>query len=757
MTKIDTLQVTKRDGSLEQFDVAQIRDAINFAMEGINLNPLKLETAFNQSIYDGIPTDKIQDSLIIAAVNLVSSQEPNWKYVAGRLITWSRQHRLSKLGLYYDDLTTLLEYVAIKSDDGTYSELLNRYSDEQLMEAFTWINPSYDHDYDVFGAEILEKRYLLKDEPLQLAYVLTALIIAIPEKSKEARMKFAFKLYHAIAQRKISLATPILANMRKAKGSISSCFIITMEDDLNSIYREITNAALISKNGGGVGCNVSRIRATGSQVMGNDNASGGVIPWIKLLNDTAIAVNQGGRRAGAITVSLDIWHLDILEFLEMQTENGDQRRKAYDVFPQVVLNDVFNGCVEADGVWYLVCPYEVKQHYGVDIASLWGDEFEAFYLQLCFDAASGKYQGRHKLINAKDLFKSIMQTCVETGLPYINRANPNKHEGMIAGSNLCCESFSNTGVIQLPNGEKQKVAHTCNLISINLYEVDTHSPELEEMCSIAVRALDNSIDVNDPSFEDSAIHNQRYRTIGVGAMGLADWMVKNNLKYSQISIKGSASRTLVDELFEKIAYHCTKESVKLAEERGAYPAFDGSEWSKGKLLGSKTIEEIQSRSINPSAWAVLKDLVARHGIRNSQITAIAPNTSSSLVQGCTASILPVFSRMFEEKWSKGKMFNSPPLIVENPLAYEENIHLDQNNIIELTRLLQFWIDTGISMELIFNPNKDSYFKDGKYYEANPKHVFDVLTNSFDEIKAVYYQRFISKGESEKSVCLSCAN
>jgi ribonucleoside-diphosphate reductase alpha chain len=277
------------------------------------------------------------------------------------------------------------------------------------------------------------------------------------------------------------------------------------------------------------------------------------------------------------------------------------------------------------------------------------------------------------------------------------------------------------------------------------------------MCSIAVRALDNSIDVNTPSFEDSAIHNQRYRTIGVGAMGLADWMVKNNLRYSQISIESSASRTLVDELFEKIAYHCTKESVKLAEERGAYPAYEGSEWDNGKLLGSKTIEEIQSRSTNPSAWAVLKDLIKRHGIRNSQITAIAPNTSSSLVQGCTASILPVFSRMFEEKWSKGKMFNSPPLIVDNPLGYEENIHLDQNNIIELTRLLQFWIDTGISMELIFNPNKDAYFKDGEYYEANPKHVFEVLTNSFDGIKAVYYQRFISKGESEKSICLSCAN
>lgn len=1112
MTKtIDTLQVTKRDGSLEAFDLTQIREAINFAVGDTGLNPLKLETAFTQSIYDGVETSKIQDALIVAAANLVSAKEPNWKYVAGRLITWSRQHRLSKLGINYEP-ETLYSYTVTKLKEGIYSELLHEYTNEQLLTAFSWINPDYDHDYDIFGAEILEKRYLLKDEPLQLAYLLTALIIAIPEKNKDARMKFAFKLYHAVAQRKISLATPILANMRKAKGSISSCFIITMEDDLKSIMREVSNAAFISKNGGGVGANVSRIRATGSQVMGNDNASGGVIPWIKLLNDTAIAVNQGGRRAGAITVSLDIWHLDILEFLEMQTENGDQRRKAYDVFPQIVLNDVFNGCVLADSSWYLVCPYEIKKYYGVDIASLWGDEFEDFYLQLSLDIASSKYPGRHKRVNAKDLFKSIMKTCVETGLPYlvqkdeINRANPNKHEGYIPGTNLCVapetkiltkdgyhpiidllnkdvevwngeewsattvvktgenqklikvnlsngesiectpyhkfyvqtgcsrqgsiskveakdlmvgaklikfnlpiidnasdiemdyaythgffcgdgsytssghpeidlyhekrellpsievrnkfygggfgdkqwrierdevavyddvkqkrivcklpldiqpkffvpingytinsrltwlsglmdadgcvvrngtneslqissihkqflldvrlmlqtlgvdakvvngypaglrmmpngkggnseyyckethrllisstglyklaqlgfvtnrlkwsvrkpnrnaeqfiqvksiedtgrisdtycftehkrnmgmfngiltgqcvESFSNTGIIQLPNGEKQKVAHTCNLISLNLHTINTFSPELEKMCRIAVRALDNSIDVNTPSFEDSKIHNQRYRTIGVGTMGLADWMVKNNLRYSKISDKDGATHRLVNDLYENIAYFTAMESVDLAKERGAYPAYEGSEWSKGLLLGSKTLEDIQQRAINVSRWNDLAYEIRKHGIRNSQITAIAPNTSSALVQGCTASILPVFSRMFEEKWSKGKMFNSPPLIADNPMAYEENIHLDQNHIIDFVKLIQFWIDTGISMELVFNPNEGAYFDEGVYYEANPKHVFDVLTKSFDGIKAVYYQRFVSKGESEKSVCFVCAN
>ena len=474
-----------------------------------------------------------------------------------------------------------------------------------------------------------------------------------------------------------------------------------------------------------------------------------------------------GKRAGAVTVSLYIWHLDILEFLEMQTESGDQRRKAYDVFPQLVLNDVFNRQVEFESTWYLVCPYEFKQHYGIELADLWGDEFESAYNQLMEDINYDIYTGRYKRIFAKDLFKSIMKVCVETGLPYlvqkdeINRANPNKHEGMIPGFNLCVESASNTGWIKVLE-EMIKVAHTCNLISLNLCNIDTYSSELEEMCSIAVRALDNSIDVNTPSFEDSAIHNQRYRTIGVGTMGLADWMAKHNLKYSKVSVSNSASRTLVNNLFETIAYHCTKESMQLAKERGTYPAYKDSEWDKGKMLGSKTIEEIQSKStIIATKWNTLKDLIRQHGIRNSQITAIAPNTSSSLVQGCTASILPAYARMYEEKWSKGMMYNSPPLVDERPLAYEENIHTDQKHIIELVKLLQFWIDTGISMELVFNPNTEAYYDNekGEYYQADPKHVYDRLVSSFDGIKAVYYQRFVSHGESGKaeSSCLSCAN
>ncbi|MFM7440017.1 MAG: ribonucleoside-diphosphate reductase subunit alpha, partial [Snowella sp.] len=251
----------------------------------------------------------------------------------------------------------------------------------------------------------------------------------------------------AIAKRQISLATPILANLRVPGGSLTSCFILAIDDNLESIFEEITNTARISKNGGGVGVNVSRIRATGSWVMGKSNASGGVIPWIKLLNDTAIAVNQGGRRAGAVTVGLDVWHLDVPEFLEMQAENGDQRRKAYDIFPQLVIPDEFMRRVLNKEEWTLVDPYEVRRKLNIELAELWGTDFEKAYRLI--ESSLDQEIVLYKRVNARDLFKLMMRSQVETGMPYlafkdtINRANPNKHKGYIPGVNLCTESFSN--------------------------------------------------------------------------------------------------------------------------------------------------------------------------------------------------------------------------------------------------------------------------------------------------------------------------
>ncbi|MGK7877681.1 MAG: ribonucleoside-diphosphate reductase subunit alpha [Xenococcaceae cyanobacterium] len=524
-----------------------------------------------------------------------------------------------------------------------------------------------------------------------------------------------------------------------------NCFITSIDDNLESIFEEITNTARISKNGGGVGVNVSRIRSTGSWVMGKANASGGVIPWIKLLNDTAIAVNQGGRRAGAVTVSLDIWHLDVPEFLEMQAENGDQRRKAYDIFPQLVITDEFMRRVVDEKEWTLVDPYEVRRKLGIELAELWGEEFEQWYEIL--EERLGKEITLYKKVSARELFKKIMRSQLETGMPYlafkdtINRANPNKHEGYIPGVNLCTESFSNV--------EPGKFSHCCNLASLNLATIE--DDELLQICSDAVRILDNTIELTHPPFQEAKNHNQRYRTIGVGAMGLADWLAKRYFSCDAISE--------ISSLFEKIAYHCTHTSMELAKERGAYPAFPESEWSKGKLLGAKDLDFFREKSDEPTRWEKLSEEIKQHGIRNSHITAIAPNTSSSLVQGCTASVLPVYSRFFYDKWAKGTVPIAPPFISDRFWFYQENKTLDQKKVVKAVATIQQWIDTGISMELMFNLNQGVYFPEEPERSLKAKDIFEILVMAWQEgCKAIYYIRTCQKDSFEESSdCASCAN
>ena len=645
------INVIQRSGETQPLDITKIRRVVEWACEGLKVNPLALESGLTSQLRDKITTREIQDNLINVATQLFCVEETDWKYVAGRLHIWGlwKDTRVKReFGGYLSRTvfkklggTDYAKYVHWQVKRGVYDPKITEiYNEKDLEIAEEWIYPEYDKDFDYAGAIMLSERYLLDCELPQEAFLTCALLLASVEEKPENRLRLAYEIYLAIAQRKISLATPILGNLRIPKSSLSSCFIVAMEDNLESIFREITNTARISKNGGGVGVNVSRIRATGSSVMEKANASGGVIPWIKLLNDTAIAVNQGGRRAGAVTVGIDIWHLDVPEFLEMQTENGDQRRKAYDVFPQLIISDEFMRRVITKSEWTLVDPYEIRTKLGIELAELWGDKFEDAY-KLIEDSLGTKIT-LCKKVDARELFKNIMRSQIETGMPYlafkdtINRANPNKHDGYIPQVNLCCESFSNV--------TPGKTAHCCNLVSLNLANIDTFT-NLSEMCRLAVRVLDNTIDLTHPPIGEAKEHNDRYRTIGVGVMGLADWLAKRKLSYNNLS--------KISNLFEEIGYWCTYSSMELAKERGAYQAFSDSEWSQGKLLGAKPIEWFLNDASQPEKWQELAKNIQQFGIRNSHITAIAPNTTSSLIQGCTASVLPVFKRVFTEKNSKG--------------------------------------------------------------------------------------------------------
>lgn len=737
------IRVIRRDGSTTSLNIGKIRDVVEWACEGKKVNSIALEAGLTTRLRDGITTREIQDNLINCALEMCSPEEPDWRYVAGRLHIWSLwKDTLVARGYQYGNYE---KTVKTQVKGLLYDERILIYSEAELKEAGSWINPDWDIDYDYAGALLITSRYLLKNELPQEALLTCSLLLATVEEPAN-RLHWAKKFYQGIAQRKISLATPILANLRTPKGSLTSCFILSIDDSLESIFSEITNAARISKNGGGVGVNVSRIRSTGSWVMGKANASGGIIPWIKLLNDTAIAVNQGGRRAGAVTIGVDIWHLDVPEFLEMQTENGDQRRKAYDVFPQLVITDEFMRRVIDKTEWTLVDPYEVRNKLGIELAQLWGEEFEKAYRLV--EANLDREIFLYKKINARDLFKSIMRSQVETGMPYIafkdtiNRANPNKHDGYIPGVNLCTESFSNV--------TPDKTAHCCNLVSLNLANIDRE--EIESNCQIAVRILDNTIDITNPPFDNAKNHNDKYRTIGVGAMGLADWLAKRKLSYNNLSE--------ISDLFEEIGYWCTYSSMELAKERGAYQAFLGSEWSQGKLIGAKPVEWFLNNAVQPQRWQQLAEDIQRFGIRNSHITAIAPNTSSSLVQGCTASVLPVYSRFFYDKWAKGTVPIAPPFIEEAFWFYPENKNLEQQQVVKAIATMQEWIDTGISMELLFNLNEGVYFPAEPNRCLTAKDIFDTLIMAWElGCKAIYYVRTVQKDnfrESDDS-CSSCAN
>jgi ribonucleoside-diphosphate reductase alpha chain len=779
------------------FQIEKIRSVIEWAVQGLDMNPLQLESSLVMAFKPKMTSVEIHRTVINTALKLTSLEEPEWSKVAARLKVISlykdasQERDYTKFG--YDNYFRFLK----KSWDlNIYDSVLKeKYSEQELKDAGKFINADYDLLFDYAGINSLDTKYLVKHDSKvyelpQEAFLTISLYIE-QNQPKSVRLEKVKDTYTKIATRKISLATPILLNLRKPNGNLSSCFITAMDDDLKSIYYVLEQCARISQNGGGVGINMSRIRSLGGSIQGQRNASGGVVPWIRLINDTATAVNQLGKRPGAMTVSLDIWHRDIDDFLELQTENGDQRKKAMDINPQVVIPDEFMIRLKNNQDWYLFDPHEIKTKFEKDMVMMVGDEFSKFYNKIVdsieneleknsinhkklhgkdFEAAWGelvlksknkKLPELVKKLKSKELIKHLMHSLVETGYPFIsfkdtiNKYNPNKDSGVILGGNLCMESFSNTSPSQVlqdfvsnDNGRTEIIRkvlpgdlHTCNLCSVNM--AFTEDAEMEDVCATSVRILDNLIDFTTAPVQEGLLHNNKYRTIGVGFMGYADYTVKKNIPYT-------ASEELADEVFEKIAYYCTKASMELAKDRGSFDSYEKSEFKKGIILG-KNKAWFQKNSKMAKNWLQLIDDISQYGIRNSQITAIAPNSSTSLLQGCTASILPIFGKFYMDN-GKTTVPITPPFIKNNMWVYQENKNIDQRKVIDVVSKIQKWIDTGISMELILNPNHEY---------VNAKYLLDLITQSWEkECKTIYYIRSIqSNGEIDKGEedCVSCAN
>ena len=720
--------------------------------EGLEIDLQSFENYLDSIYSQNISSEKIQDILINYAVSMTSVEESDWTYLAGKLLMRKTQEGVFKnrgfsYGNFYETIKKMVEL-------GVYDSRLKEYGEEEIRELEKEIDISRDMIYDYAGANMFVNRYLLKYsgkifELPQEVFMCIAMLLAINE---ENRVLVAKNFYNALSLKKISLATPILANLRVPNGNLSSCFITAMDDNIESIFYNIDTIAKISKNGGGAGLNISRIRAKNSMVNGYHNASGGVIPWIKIINDTAVAVNQQGRRAGAVTVALDSWHLDIESFLELQTENGDQRGKAYDIYPQVVVSDLFMERVEKNLEWTLLDPYEIRMKYGVELCELYGEEFKKKYLEIEKD----RDITLKKIVKARELFKEIMKTQIETGMPYIffkdraNLMNHNNHVGMIGNGNLCMESFSNfspsrdfkesidenSGVRKVNLGE----VHTCNLVSLNLAEIERE--ELEKNVSIAVRILDNTIDLTKTPIKESDKHNKNYRAIGVGTMGLADYLAREYMIYEESILE-------IDELFEEIALYSLKSSALLAKERGSYPMFKGSQWDR-EVFFQKDEKWYLENSKYSQKWKEVFELVKEYGIRNGELTAVAPNTSTSLLMGSTASVNPTFSRFYIEKNQKGAVPRVVKYLKDRSWFYPEFKNVDPQTYVKIMGRIGKWTTQGVSMELIFDLNKNIRAKD----------IYDTFMTAWKEgCKSVYYIRTIQKSTNimnEKEECESCS-
>ena len=729
------IMVEKRDGTKEPYDVSKIKKSIQMASEAQDVNPLELESKFDQFLKPGIKTRDIQLNVIQHAVQLATPQAPDWLNVAGRALAMDEWANFELRG------KSFREIVHYNIKKGHYTkDILDFYSDDDLDELATSVKLNRDLDYSYASLITAKKKYLSKYELNQHMHIVNAMRFGQFEPP-ETRIKFVKEVYNALSQRKISLATPFLSNLRKG-GNVASCFIIAVEDDLDSIFDNVKRVSKISKNGGGLGIFLGYLRAKGDDVNGFENAAGTVVQWVKIFNDTLVAVNQGGKRAGAGTIALPIWHNDILDFLDMQTEHGDLRMKAYDVFPQVTIPDIFMERDKNKQPWITFSPFEVKKKLGIDVRGLHGQAFTDAYLKIEQAANEGKLKITRKMDNARDLTKIIMRTQFETGLPYlaftdtINEYNPNKNDTDNIGIpcvNLCTESFSNV----MPD----KLGHVCNLASIVLGNVKNMT-ELGKISALTTKILDYGISLTNAPDAITSAHNNRYRTIGIGLQGLHDHLAREFLNFRDLDY--------IREIAECVEYNAAMQSVELAKRFGTFSAYDNSEWKNGNRVA-----QFAKHASGKYDWAALQVEIDKHGIRNSQLTSPAPNTSTSIYMDSSASVLPVYDSFFSEDNKNGKLVVAAKFLKDNPLGYGKTFPKHTaTEIIDVVSELQKFIDTGCSMELIFDQRKES-FKAQDLYEA-------IHYAHSKGIKAIYYIRTIKKNSTidtpakAEENCVACA-
>ena len=747
------MQIIKRNGVLEQLPLGTVLEEIEKAFPEKEYSMDILAEKFQGFDKPGMQPGERLSALIKAAVELTTQDAPKWEYIAGRLLCFKLNKDIAaetnSLGVnsFYDKLRFL-------TDEGLYGDyILAAYSKEEINEAQTFMKPERDTLLNYSGLDLLSKRYLLRThdqhpiEMVQEMFLGIALHLALPEKRD--RMGWVRRFYDMLSRLEVTMATPTMANARKPYHQLSSCFIDTVPDSLEGIYRSIDNFAQVSKFGGGMGLYFGKVRATGSSIRGFKGVAGGVIRWLKLVNDTAVAVDQLGVRQGAVAVYLDAWHKDLPEFLQIRTNNGDDRMKAHDIFPAVCYPDLFWRMAKEDlnQPWHLFCPHEIMTVKGYCLEDYYGEEWEKRYLDCVADARLSR-----RIISIKDIVRLVLKSAVETGTPFtfnrdtVNAANPNAHKGMIYCSNLCTEIAQNMSPIESAGTEiKTKdgdvvVVKTvlpgdfvvCNLASLSLGHLPLEDEQkMNEIVATVVRALDNVIDLNFYPVPFAQITNHRYRSIGLGVSGYHHALAKR-----RISWESEDHLKFMDEVFERINFAAIKASCELAGEKGRYDYFEGSDWQTG--------EYFRKRGYDSQKWQSLAADVARKGMRNAYLLAIAPTSSTGIIAGTTAGVDPVMKRFFLEE-KKGAMLPrvAPELSDKTYWLYKGAYLIDQSWSMRAAGVRQRHIDQAQSVNLYITN------------DFTMRQVLNLYLLAWEcGVKTIYYVRSKSLEVEE---CESCAS
>jgi ribonucleoside-diphosphate reductase alpha chain len=667
-----SIRVTHADGSVAPLDMGRLNTMVTEGCESLaEVDGALIQKETLKNLYDGVAQSDVSTALVMTARTLVE-REPNYSYVTARLLMDNiRAEGLGFLGVatsatHHEMVDFYAKALPAYIDKGVELELLNpilkTFDLEKLGQA---INHERDQQFTYLGLQTLYDRYFIHKDGIrfelpQIFFMRVAMGLAIEEKQKEER---AIEFYNLLSSFDYMSSTPTLFNAGTLRPQLSSCYLTTVPDDLGGIYDAIRDNALLSKFAGGLGNDWTPVRSLGAYIKGTNGKSQGVVPFLKVVNDTAVAVNQGGKRKGAVCAYLETWHMDIEEFIELRKNTGDDRRRTHDMNTANWIPDLFMKRVFDDGQWTLFSPSEVP-----DLHDLTGKAFEERYE---YYEALTQYGGKIKLfktIQAKDLWRKMLSMLFETGHPWLtfkdpcNLRSPQQHVGVVHSSNLCTEITLNTNADEIA---------VCNLGSVNLpnHIVDgkLDRAKLERTIKVAVRMLDNVIDINYYSVPQAKNSNFKHRPVGLGIMGFQDALYLQHIPYGS-----DAAVDFADKSMEAVSYYAIQASCDLADERGSYQTFQGSLWSQGILpldsqqilieqRGQKYIDVDLTESLD---WAPVRARVQK-GIRNSNIMAIAPTATIANITGVSQSIEPTYQNLYVKSNLSGEFTVINPYLVRD--------------------------------------------------------------------------------------------